>query len=65
MHSDHIYQLREVLPAVSVSTEEPGVQLGRPDKLQRILVTTFICLEATHGNRINGFFIMHMYDEYI
>lgn len=51
MHSSHIYQLREVLSAVSVSTEEPGLHLGRPGELQRLLGTTDVCLEATHSRK--------------
>lgn len=59
MHYRHIYQLREVLSAARVSTEEPGIHLGRPAKLQVVLGTTNICLEATHSQRINHSFIMH------
>lgn len=46
IHSSHIYQLREVLSAVSVSTEEPGIHLGRPGELQSLLGASDICLEA-------------------
>lgn len=60
MHSGHIYQFREILSIVRVSAEEPGIHLGRPAKLQVVLGTTYICLEATHSQRINHSFTMHM-----
>lgn len=60
MHSSHIYQLREVLSAVSVSTEEPGIHLGRPGELQSLLGASDICLEATHSQRTNHSFIIYV-----
>lgn len=37
VHSSHVYQLREMLSAVSVPTGEPGIHLGRPAELQNVL----------------------------
>lgn len=60
MHSSHIDELREVLLVVSVTAEEPDIQLRGPGELQHLFGATLICLEITYDKRTNHSLAMNI-----